>query len=158
MLPRIAYRTAVAAASLFLLAPATAGAQSSQGALVERVDECYDFVDYVLCQQGQVVVNYVQAPTSRVSGTTHYDIEVTVRGTETYPCDMAQTTRFNTHSSFELDAGLPDYQEFHNFGRERFSFGCEGGPVTTCEGYSMLHEANGELTFWRFDYGCTEEG
>lgn len=154
-------RAAVIAVASLVVLPAAASAQSAVfgGAIVERFNECTDWVDYVTCNEGQVVTNYIEAPNGRRMAVSHFDVEFTVRGTETYPCDMDQRLKDSTQSMFVVDGeGLPTYQEQHYIRREDFSFGCEGGPITTCESYALLHEtADRNLTFWRYETVCTEE-
>ena len=152
--------TAAAVLTVLLAFAPNASAQSAVlgGARVERFDECTDYVDYVICSEGQVVTNYIETPNDRRMGVSHFDVEVTIWGTETYPCDYEGRWTDHTQSVFEVDgSGLPTYQQEHYIRRDEVSFGCEGGPTTTCVSYALLHEIDNDLTFWRYETICTEE-
>jgi hypothetical protein len=101
----MASRAAVAVGSLFLLVPATAGAQSSQGAVVDRLDECVDFEAVVVCTQGTVVAQTVMTPTGQPVGIVHVDYVNKYDSVDPAGCDSTRHVTDQDVDRIDIDPG-----------------------------------------------------
>ena len=155
MLLRIAYTAAVAFASLFLLVPATAGAQSSQGAVVNRLDECVDFGEVVVCTQGTVVAQTVMTPTGQLVGILHMDYVNNYDSVDPAGCDSTQHVKDQEVTRIDTDASW-NPEGIVYVGHFELRSQCASG-IYVCEDRVMGHYVNGTFQFTRHESVCEEE-
>jgi hypothetical protein len=155
-----ALTAAAATLGLALTATATATAQATTNRWLDRVDECYDFEIYQLCQHGKVLTTLTYTPAGPASYSFNYDIQLDLHGTPDYPCDGTDRWTNHEHVLFETTEpyGSPTrYLEANYVRRQTSTFVCDGAPIVTCTSYSMLQEGiDRVLHFFRFDATCTE--
>ena len=121
---------------------------------MDRLDECVDFGDLVVCTQGTIVSETVMTPSGQLVGIVHVDYVNTYDYTEGTGCDTTQPVKYQDVSRFDTDEAW-ELEGAAYVARSELRFQCASGNYA-CEDRVMGHFANGTFQFIRNESVCEE--
>jgi hypothetical protein len=150
---RTLQRTVIGVVALccILALPSGAAAQSSQGADVYHLLGCeVTPLGDTICFEGRLVFNATETPSGMVSTTYIFDVH------QVYADGMCVGSTIDERRVEHALVTVEGLQQSHTLRTFANDFHCASGVTFRCEGFVVVHYANGRLVLDRQEFVCTE--